>query len=240
MHSPQLGYDESVANAYPPPAMIELHYYPSTASMAPHILLEEIGDPYRRVMVDRTQNVQKMTAYLRLNPNGLIPVLTDGDLVLYEAAAICLHLCDTCPDARLAPAIGTVERAHFYKWLMWLTNTLQATLMVYFYPDRWVSAGNLAGALQVKAQAELKVGVLLDLLNAELARQGQTQAQPWLMGEHYSALDAYALMLCRWTRHFESKPARDRAHLGPYLQRILARPAVVRVFEAEELEQPWV
>jgi glutathione S-transferase len=244
MNNCRFGYDESVANAYPLTIMIELHYYPSTASMAPHILLEEIGEPYQRVLVDRTQNVQKMTAYLRLNPNGLIPVLTDGDLVLYEAAAICLHLCDTCPDARLAPAIGTAQRAHFYKWLMWLTNTLQATLIVYFYPERWVSAGNLAGALQVKAQAELKVGVLLDLLNAELARQGQgqgqTHSQPWLMGAHYSALDAYALMLCRWTRNFESKPARDRAHLGPYLQRVLARPAVARVFAAEELLQPWV
>ena len=87
--------------------MIQLHYYPSTASMSPHILLRELGVPFELMLVDRTQNAQKMTAYLKLNPNGLIPVLTSndeqGDLILYEAAAICLHLCDTYPEAGLAP-----------------------------------------------------------------------------------------------------------------------------------------
>jgi glutathione S-transferase len=224
--------------------MIHLHYYPSTASMAPHILLRELGVPFELQLVDRTQNAHQMTAYLKLNPNGLIPVLTSsgdqGDLVLYEAAAICLHLCDTHPAAGMAPALGTAERAHFYKWLIWLTNTLQATLISYFYPERSVRAGNGAGAAEVKALAEIKVGVLLDQLDAELAKQGQTHAAPWLLGARYCAVDIYALMLCRWTRHFASTPARDRAHLGPYLQRMLARPAVAKAFEAEELVQPWV
>ena len=60
-------------------------------------------------------------------------------------------------------------------------------------------------------------------------------------GRDYTALDAYALMLCRWTRNF-ALPARTRTRtqLGPYLERVLARPAVVRVFEAEGLAQPWV
>ena len=196
--------------------------------------------PFELLLVDRTQNAQKMTAYLKLNPNGLIPVLVDGDLILYEAAAICLHLCDTHPEAGLAPKVGTSERAHFYKWLMWLTNTLQATLITYFYPERWVNAGNSAGAAQVKAQAEIKVGVLLDQLDAELARLGQMHAEPWLLGANYSAVDIFTLMLCRWTRNFESMPARDKAHLGPYLQRVLARRAVVKAFEIEELMQPWV
>ena len=217
--------------------MIQLHYYPSTASMAPNILLRELGVPFELLLVDRLQNAQKMTAYLQLNPNGLIPVLVDGNLVLYEAAAICLHLCDTHPAAGLAPAVGTAERAHFYKWL---TNTLQATLISYFYPERWVYAGNDTGAAQVKAQAEIKVGVLLDQLNAELARLGQTNGAPWLLGANYSAIDIYTLMLCRWTRNFASNLARQRPHLGPYLRRLLARPAVVKAFEVEELVQPWV
>lgn len=216
--------------------MLQLHYYPGTAAMAPHILLEEIGVPFERVLVDRMVDAHKAPAYLKLNPNGLIPVLTDGDLVLYEAAAICLHLSDSHPQVGLAPAVGTVARAHFYKWMVWLTNTLQATLIVYFYPERWVNQGNATGAAEVKAQAQLKVGALLDQLDAELARHGG----PWLSGEHYSALDPFAMMLCRWTRGFAAAPARDRPHLAPYLQRVLARPAVQRVFAAEGLAQPWV
>ena len=58
--------------------MIQLHYYPSTAAMIPHIVLEELAVPYERVLVDRTVDAHKAPAYLKLNPNGLIPVLTDG------------------------------------------------------------------------------------------------------------------------------------------------------------------
>ena len=72
--------------------MLRLHYSPSDASLAPHLLLEELGVPFELALVDRSVNAQKSPAYLKLNPNGLIPVLVDGDLVLYETAAIALHL----------------------------------------------------------------------------------------------------------------------------------------------------
>jgi glutathione S-transferase len=215
--------------------MIQLHYYPSTAAMVPHILLEELGAPYERVLVDRTKDDHKTAAYLRLNPNGLIPVVTDGDLVLYETAAIVLHLCDTHPDHALAPPLRSHERAHFYKWLVWLTNTLQATLIVYFYPERWVNDGNTAGAAEVKAKAKARVAGLLDQLEAQLARQGG----PWFLGERFSALDPYVFTLCRWTRNFTDGKARDRAPLAAYLQRVVERPAVQRVFAAEEVAPPY-
>ena len=213
--------------------MLELHYHPSNASMAPHLLLEEMGLPFELKRVDRAMQAHKAPEYLRLNPNGLIPVLVDSELVLYEAAAICLHLVDTHPQAGLAPAVGTSQRAHFYKWLAWLTNTLQAALIIYFYPERW--ADTPEAVAQVKAHAEAKVGAMLDQLDAELARHGG----PWLLGDAFSAVDAYALMLCRWTRGF-ARPARGLPQLGPFLQRVLARPATQRVFEREGLAQPWV
>ena len=62
---------------------------------------------------------------------------------------------------------------------------------------------------------------------------------PWLMGERFSALDPYALMLCRWTRSAQ-RPARTLPHVGPYLQRVLARSAVQKVFAREALSPPWV
>lgn len=216
--------------------MIRLHYYPSNASFAPHVLLHELGVPFERVLVDRTQGAHKSAAYLKLNPNGLIPVLEDGDLVLYETAAICLHLCDRFPQAGLAPAVGTPERAQFYKWLVWMTNTLQARLIHYFYPDRLVAPGNDEGARQVKAVAEARIVEMLQQLDDQLAAHGQ----PWLLGDRYSAVDPYGLMLCRWTRGFDSRPARHFAHIGPWLQRMLARPAVQQAVQAEQLPQPLV
>ncbi|MEO8386829.1 glutathione S-transferase family protein [Polaromonas sp.] len=220
--------------------MIQLHFSPSSAAMVPHILLHELGVPFEKILVDTSAGAHRSEEYRKLNPNGLIPTLVDGELVLYETAAICLHLCDTHPEAGLAPAVGSVERAHFYKWLMWLTNTLQATLIVYFYTDRWMNPGNAAGVTELKSHAEARVGQMLDQLDAELARLEKLHGQPWLLGAKYSAVDIYTLTLCRWTRNFASSPARSRPHLGPYLQRVLARPAVIQAFTDEGLAQPWI
>jgi len=219
--------------------MLALHHYPGNASMIPHILLHELKLPFELKLVNRTQGAHKSPAYLKLNPNGLIPVLEDGPLVLYETAAICLHLVDTHPKAGLAPALGTAQRAHFYKWLIWMTNSLQAAMVSYFYPERWVDDGNEAGAQQVRHHSQIRIGGLFGQLDAQLASHGQ----PWLLGSAYSALDPYAFVLCRWSRGFKGpgpKPARESAHLGPYLQRLLARPAVQRVLADEGLAQPWV
>jgi glutathione S-transferase len=215
--------------------MITLHYYPGNASLAPHMLLEELGVPFELALVDRANAAHKSAEYLKLNPNGKIPVLVDGDLVLFETAAICLHLVDTHPDARLAPPLATPERAHFYKWLIWSTNTLQAMLMHFVYPERLVDEGNTSGAAQVKAHAEAQIGGMLDLLDRELA----SHRKPWLLGDAYSAVDPYVLMLGRWTRSF-ARPARSLPNLRPYLQRVLARPAVQRAFATEKLAPPLV
>ena len=204
--------------------------------MTPHILLEELGVPFELKLVDRANNAHKSAEYLKLNPNGLIPVLVDGDLVLYETAAIVLHLVDTHPQAGLAPtALGSPERARFYKWLVWLSASLQSQMPIYFYTDRYVAAGNMAGAAEVKALTQRRIEGLVDQLDAELASHGG----PWLLGERFSALDPYGLMLRRWTRSAD-RPARTLAHVGPWLQRVLARPAVRRVFAAEGLTAPLV
>ena len=219
--------------------MIELHYHPGNASMAPHILLHELALPFALRWVDRANLAHKSPAYLALNPNGQIPVLCDGDLVLYEAAAICLHLADKVPAAGLLPPLGSAERAQAYKWLVWMTNTLQARLMHYFYPERLVDAGNSAGAAQVKAHAQADIGAMLDQIDHQLA----SHRGPWLLGDAYSVADAYGFMLCRWTRGFDGPlgaPARSRPAIGPWLERLLERPAVKRVLADEGLPAPWV
>ena len=223
--------------------MLYLHYHPGNASMTPHMLLRELGVPFDLKLVDRSINEQKSAEYLKLNPNGLIPVLVDDapagggsePLVLYESAAILLYLVDKHPEAGLAPAVGSAARAHFYKWLVWLSGSGVSMMQHYFYSHRMVAPGNAAGAGEVKAQAEAKLASLFDQVDAHLASHGG----PWFMGGQFSALDPYVLMLCRWSRGF-GRPARTLPHIAPFLQRMLARPAVQKVFEVEGLSGPAV
>lgn len=211
--------------------MIQLYYAPGNANLAPHILLEELGIPHELVLVDRDNQVHRGEAYRKLNPNGLIPVLVDGDLVLYETAAICLHLADTHPDAQLAPPLASAARAHCYKWLMHLTNTVQAEMITYFYPERMVD--DAAAAAQVKAHAEARLARMFDLIDAELAANG-----PYLLGAQYSIVDPYLFMLSRWSRMM-ARPARERGALGGYLAMMAQRPALQRAFAAEGIAAPF-
>jgi glutathione S-transferase len=219
--------------------MIELHYAPGNASMAPHMLLRELGLPFRLQLVDRSVEAHKGPAYLALNPNGHIPVLVDGGQVIYETAAICLHLADQRPDAGLMPPLGSAERGQAYKWLAWMSNTLQVRLMHYFYPERVVNQADSPAAAEVRAQAQAHIGELLGQLETQLTRHGGQ----WLLGTQFSLVDLYGLMLCRWTRGFEgtaSPPARNRPLLAPWLQRVLQRPAVQAALAAEGLVAPFV
>ena len=211
--------------------MLTLHYYPGNASLAPHFLLNEIGAPFELALVDRTANAQQSEAYLRLNPNGRIPTLVDGDLVVYETAAIVLHLCDAFPAAGLAPAVGSRERALFYRWIAHLSCTVQPEMRPYFYPEQHVSDPARAG--DVKRTAEKRLAEMFDKIDTLLG------AGPYLLGERYSAADPYLLMLVRWTRAME-RPARELPNLARHAERVLAREAIRRTFEREGLGAPFV
>jgi glutathione S-transferase len=162
------------------------------------MMLREIGAPFELRLVDRANNAQKSPEYLRLNPNGRIPVLIDGDLVLYETAAVALHLCDRHPEAALAPPPGTPERSLFYRWMVHLTNTPQAEYRSWFYPHEHVA--DAAAAPAVKAAAQVRLEGMFDRIANQLG------AGPWLLGERFSAADLFLFMLIRWGRGMPRPP----------------------------------
>ena len=211
--------------------MYALHYYPGNASLLPHMALREAGVPFELRLVDRSQDAQNSAEYLRLNPNGRIPVLVQGDLVLFETAAIALYLADQHPEAGLAPLPGTPERAPFYKWMVHLTNTPQAEYRAWFYP--WQHVADPAAADSVKQASGERLGRMFDVIASQLGDG------PWLLGKRFSAADLFLLMLVRWGRAMPHPP-RDVPQLASHAQRVLARPAVQATLVAEGLEEPFV
>ncbi len=211
--------------------MYKLHYYPGNANLAPHMLLEELSVDYELVYVDRDNQAHKSADYLALNPTGRIPVLEDGAMVISETAAICLHLADRHPEGRMAPDVATPERAKFYQWLMFLTNTVQTEFLVYFYSDRYsTDADDSAG---IKTAAEARLNDYFRIIDAQLGKKG-----PYMMGKAVSLLDFYVLMLSRWGRLLENKP-RDMKYLGKNVKLMSKRPSVISAFEQEKLEPPY-
>jgi glutathione S-transferase len=206
--------------------MYQLHYFPANANAAPHMLLEELGAKYDLVLVDRTKNAQKSGDYLKINPNGRIPTLVDQKLVVSEAAAIVLHLVDQHADAGLAPKVGTPERATFYQWLIFLTNSLQEELMTWQYPERLADKDAVA-IEATKRGAEAHASTFLDVVEDHLKANG-----PLFLGDKLSAVDFYLVMLSRWARPM-TKPPRARPSIAKLLDRVTALPSVRRAYESE-------
>ena len=203
---------------------MRLHYLPGTAAMAPHATLAEIGEPYELVRVERDEDGRVTEEYLALNPWGKIPTLEDGDLVLTESAAICLYLAEKHPDARLAPPAGTRERAELYRWLLWLSNTVQMTAMRHFYPERYGTDG-------VQEVADAELAGHFDLVDANL------DGREWLVGDERTVADFFLFMLTRWGRFIEPA-AWERPNLRAHWLRTLELPGPRRVFEEQELPLP--
>ncbi|MBN8891387.1 MAG: glutathione S-transferase [Rhodospirillales bacterium 70-18] len=203
---------------------LALYYYPGNASTLPHMVLREMGVPFELRLVDRKAEGQKDPAYLRINPNGLIPALVDGDIVLFETAAIVLHLVERFPEAGLAPPPGTAARAHFLKWMVHLTNTPQAQYMSWFYPHNYTPDAGCVDS--VKHGARLRLERMFEVI------EGQLGAGPWLLGKSFSAADLFLFMLIQWGRNMP-RPPRALPGLGALAARVWARPAVQATFAAE-------
>jgi glutathione S-transferase len=210
--------------------MIELYYYPNNASLFPHMLLREIGCPFELRLVDREQNAQKSAAYLKLNPNGKIPVLVDDGEAISETGAIGLYLADKFPQAGLAPPPGDRDRAAYYKWMVFMACVPQVEIITWYYPHEFIDDPQLAP--HVKASANARLMGIFERIAAQLG------AGPWLLGERFSAADLYLLMMTRWGSLLP-KPVRELPELAAHAERAVARPAVQATFAAEGFTTPY-
>jgi glutathione S-transferase len=186
--------------------------------MAPHVLLEELGVPYQLSRVEFGKPREE--GYLKLNPWGRVPTLVSDGQVLYEGAAICMHLTDRHPEKSLAPAVGTMARADFYQWLLFLADTLQPAFMRIYHPSRFSADPTHEPAVKDKARRDIaEIWSTLDRLLAD---------KTWLAGDRFSAADIYFHMLFTWDEDMAGLKRRH-GNLAALFDRIHGRPAVERI-----------
>lgn len=189
-------------------------------------MLEEMGVDYQLITVDRKNNAQKSKDYLQLNPAGRIPTLIDNGKPIFESPAICIHLAESNPESNLIPALGDEYRASFFQWMMYLTNTVQAELMVYFYPERHTTENK--NAEHIAHAQEDRITDMLALLDKEL------EGKDYLVGQSISACDFFLFMLAVWSDEFK-KPPLAFSNLSRYLKNLAKRDSIIRVCEKEGL-----
>ncbi|MFK7868529.1 MAG: glutathione S-transferase family protein [Roseobacter sp.] len=172
-----------------------LHYAPDNASLCVRLALEELNLPYSTALVDRPAQAHRSPAYLALNPNGLIPVLETPQGAVFETAAILLWLADV--HQALAPAPQDPARAHFLKWLFFLSNTLHPALRRRFQPEKYICSDQpMQRALQDDTRRQIA-----DCLDT-LERATDLPAP-------FSVFDCYLCPMLRWAKIYPTDTTND-------------------------------
>ena len=205
-----------------------LYYSPGAASMAVHWMLIEMRVPFEARLVDIDAGQQHDPQYLLLNPSGRVPTLVVDGSPRHESAALLMLLAERHPQAALAPAPGSAERAAWLESMIYLANTLLPAMRDWFYAD---SDGDPAGADAVRALARRRIEQACDQLDARLA-----DGHGYLVGGTLSTADLLAVMLMRWTRNMP-RPAMGWPHLARYIRGLRALPSFIELNAREKLTE---
>ena len=200
---------------------MKLYFSTGACSLAPHIVLREIGVPFE---LDRVNLAAKKTEsgadYLEVNPKGYVPALRlDNGDVLTEVPAVVQYLADFSPERQLAPAAGTMERYRLIEWLNFISTELHKTFSPLFKPNT---------PDETKQAARDTIAARLGIVEKQL------QGGDYLTGNQFGVADAYLFAVLRWARPV-------KFDLGPwpavqaYMQRVAERPAVREAMDAEGL-----
>ncbi len=205
--------------------MYTLYFAPGSANLLVHLILLECGAPYTLERVDLDAGQQRSAAYLALNPNGVVPTLLVDGMPHGEAAALAMLLVERHPETALAPAAGSAQRGDYLQWMFYLANSLQPLFRQWFYPAEHLPEA--ADTVSLAARAGIEK--CWSHIDAHLTAHG-----PYMLGDNFSVVDLYALMLMRWSRNMP-RPATEWPRLAALAARLKARPSWMQVCEAEGL-----
>lgn len=185
--------------------MLTLYLAPGSSSMAPHIALREIGDPFDLRPLSFAKKENRQPAYLALNPEGKVPTLLVDGRPLTEVAGILFYLARRFPDANLLPAGDPEAEAQVVSWMSFIAATV--------HPAR---RQGLEHARGIYALADRRLG-----------------PRDWAVGDACSIADIHLFRLFWRFRNSLHPPADEFPNLETHYARMMARHAVQATIAAE-------
>lgn len=174
--------------------MPTLYYMPGACSLASHIALEWIGQPYETKAVSFGD-----AEYRKINPAGAVPALADNGKVLTQSAAILRYLARKHPEAGLGDN-GSLEDAYeLDRWLVFLAADIHPAFSLFFAPKRFTTSEDKAQQGEVRAAAIALLNQRLALLDAHLAGRDH------IVGNRRTIADPYAWTMLGWAMGLPEK-----------------------------------
>jgi glutathione S-transferase len=193
---------------------MRLYYVPKTRATRPRWVLEELGVPYDLVRLDPAKGETRSAEHLARQPLGHVPVLEDGDVRIFESAAICLWLAERFPEKGLVPPPGTPGRAATYQWLFFAVTELEPPLNTLSGQRRKPAEERDPRRIDDAKERFRKAAAVID---------AAVRGRPHLLGEGFSVADVVVGACLAWGRAalaLEGLPAAEA-----YLARLRERPA---------------
>jgi len=199
---------------------MKLYYSSGACSLAPHIVLRELGLPHTLVKVNTKTRQYDGGDYLKVNSKGYVPALElDNGQYLTEAAVILEYLADRKPESGLAPAPGTMERYRFREWLNFIATEIHKGFGPLWKPD---------STEDEKQRTRNRLGLRLDWLAAQI------EGREYVTGGSFTVADAYLFTVLNWGQ-WTGVDIDQWPVLNAYLLRVASRPKVQEALRAEGL-----
>jgi glutathione S-transferase len=202
---------------------MKLYFKPGACSMSSRIVLNELGLAFDTERVDTETGVTDAGAdYRSINPKGYVPALElENGIILTENPAILQFLADIRPEAGLAPAPGTLERARLQEWLNFTSSELHKAFSPYF------RGRPLEEAEKEQVEARLARRV-------EDVEHGLADGRKFILGDRFTVADAYLFVVLNWSRFIGLDLARW-PHVAAYVARLAERPSTHKAMRQEGL-----
>ena len=182
---------------------------------------QEVGVPFTRSDAGMAFGVVNTPQYRALNPNGVVPTLQDGDLVLWESNVMVRYLCARYGDGSLYPQ-DLAQRFDAERWMDWQQTTLVGAASPAFM--QWIRTAPAQRDLVAIGKSVAATGPLLALLDAHLAQQAYMAGDAFTMADIPVATDVH-----RWFNLPQPRP--ELPHLERWFASILQRPATRGVLD---------
>lgn len=201
-----------------------LYYSPGACSLAPHIVLAEIGEPFALKRMSTAERANYSPEYLAINPRARIPALAIDGFVLTENPAILAYLGRRFPRVGLYPQSGEAE-ARCLEWLAWLSNTVHVAYAQVLRPERFVNEAKDYPPVQASGRA--------NILRLYRDIEERLAGRVFALGSRYSVVDPFLLVFYRWGNRIGLEMRADYPAWTRLAQSLAERPAVQQALTTE-------
>jgi glutathione S-transferase len=175
----------------------------------------ELSIPYDRVDHGGPFGGNRDPEYLKLNPNGLVPTVIDGDLVMWESNTICRYLCNTHANGDSLYPRDPRARTHVERWMDWQLSVIGA-------PMSALLQGLIRSTPETRDAAAIEAARRRAITAWEIVDDA-VSAQPYLGGQSLSLTEiVMGTHVYRWFNYPIERP--DMPHLRAWYERCSERP----------------